>query len=475
MNATSLRASARRIAPLAWPVFVGQLAVLAFSTTDTVLIARYSALDLAAIAVGGATYITIFIGCMGVVLAVGPIAGQLFGAGRLAESGRQLHQAMWLALLLSAIGCAVLVFPEPFMRISRAAPEVEAKVRAYLGALAFALPAALVFTDFRGFNTAVSRPKIVMLLQLGALVLKIPLTALLVYGIDLPTPFGSLAVPSLGAPGCGIATAIVMNLQLGVAWQVLRRDPFYARFELGRRLAAPHRASLAALLRLGGPMGASIMIEVTGFTFLALFISRLGSAPVAGHQVAANLVALMFMMPLAIANASGTLVAQRIGAGDAADARHLSWHGLLIGVSCATLLGATVYLLRGPIVALYTHDTVIAAAAFPLLAWVVLFHIADAAQTVAAFVLRAYRIATVPLVIYAVAIWGVGLGGGYALAFDASGAVPPALRGAPGFWAAATVGLMLAGAGMSAFLAWVLRRQRVLARDTAAAASASAG
>jgi MATE family multidrug resistance protein len=290
---------------------------------------------------------------------------------------------------------------------------------------------------------------------------------LLVYGLTLPTPLGSLSVPSLGAPGCGMATAIVMNLQLLVAWLVLRRDPFYARFELGRRLSAPHRASLAALLRLGGPMGASIMIEVTGFTFLALFISRLGAAPVAGHQIAANLVALMFMMPLAIANASGTLVAQRIGAGDAADARHLAWHALLIGVGCASLLGTAVYLSRTVIVGLYTRDAVIAAAAL-------LFHVADAAQTVAAFVLRAYRIATVPLVIYAVAIWGVGLGGGYALAFDESGMVPPALRGAPGFWAAATVGLVLAAAGMSAFLAWMLRRQRALAGDSNAAAAASA-
>ena len=33
--------SARRIVPLAWPVFVGQVAVLAFSTVDTLLVARH--------------------------------------------------------------------------------------------------------------------------------------------------------------------------------------------------------------------------------------------------------------------------------------------------------------------------------------------------------------------------------------------------------------------------------------------------
>ncbi|MEO8804522.1 MAG: MATE family efflux transporter [Burkholderiaceae bacterium] len=458
MRAASLLHSARRIAPLAWPVFIGQLAVLAFATIDTILVARYAAVDLAALAIGGAAYVSVFVGLMGVVLAVGPIAGQLFGAGKLRECGQQLHQAMWLALAMSAIGCTALLFPQPFLSLSRASPEVAAKVQAHLTALAFALPPALLFTAFRGFNTAVSRPKVVMALQLVALLVKLPLTALLVFGLTLPTPMGELHIVALGAPGCGVATAIVMAGQALAAWQLLRRDPFYARFELGTRLARPHVASLAALLRLGVPMGLSIAIEVTGFTFMAFFISRIGATPVAGHQIAVNLVSLMFMMPLAIANASSTLVAQRIGAGDMADARRLGWHGLEAGVLIAATMGAAVYLLREDILRLYTQDSVIIGAALPLLAWVAVFHIADAAQTVAAFVLRAYRVATAPLVIYAVAIWGVGLGGGYALAFGNSSFAPAALQGSLGFWSAATLGLVIAGLGMSGFLAWMLRR-----------------
>ena len=81
------RDDARRIVALAWPVFIGQLAVLAFSTIDTMLVARAGALDLAALAIGGSAYITVFIGLMGVVLAVGPIAGQLFGAQHHAQAG----------------------------------------------------------------------------------------------------------------------------------------------------------------------------------------------------------------------------------------------------------------------------------------------------------------------------------------------------------------------------------------------------
>lgn len=446
--------SSRRIVPLAWPVFVGQVAVLAFGTADTVMVARYGALDLAALAVGAAAYITIFVGFMGVVMAIGPIAGQLFGARKTVEAGAQFHQSVWLALGLSVLGSALLLMPDPFLHAAQARPEVAAKVREYLAWLAIALPASLLFQAFRGFNTAVSRPKIVMVLQLLGLSIKIPLNALLIYGLP------AWNVPAMGAAGCGLASAIVMWLQLLLAWWVLRRDAFYSPFGLHvTRLNAPHLQSLKELLRLGVPMGASILIEVTGFTFMAIFISRIGATPVAGHQLAANLVSLMFMMPLAIANATSTLVAQAIGAEQAADARRLGWHGMKIGTGVAAVLGTVVYLSREAVLSAYTDNPVIVAAAMPLLAWVVVFHIADAAQTIASFVMRAYRVATAPMVIYAFALWGVGLGGGFVVAFNLTGLTPTPLLGAPGFWAASVTGLTLSGIGLGALMAWVLRHK----------------
>jgi MATE family multidrug resistance protein len=459
MTRPRLRESALRLFPIAWPVFVGQIAVLAFSTVDTVMTARASALDLAALAIGGSIYISVFVGLMGMILAVGPIAGQLFGAGRHRESGHEAEQAVWLALALSVVGCAVLLLPEPFLALARAEPAVAEKVRAYLRGLACALPASLVFMAYRGFNVAVARPKAVMVLQLGSLALKVPINALFVFGFALPTPFGTLAVPALGAAGCGIATAIVMWIQLLGAIAVVRSDPFYAPFGLGYGLSPPSRKSLAALLRLGIPMGLSILIEVTGFTFMSFFISRIGATPVAGHQIAVNMVTLMFMLPLSIANASSVLVAQRLGAGDHDDAGQIGWAGLEIGIGIAAVLGTAVFLLREPLVGLYTSDPVIVSAALPLLAWVVLFHVGDAAQTIAAFVLRAHRVATVPLVIYAVAIWAVGLGGGYAMVFllDAG---PTWLRGAQGFWSMSTLGVALAAVCLAGYLGWTLRRER---------------
>jgi Na+-driven multidrug efflux pump len=94
-----------------------------------------------------------------------------------------------------------------------------------------------------------------------------------------------------------------------------------------------------------------------------------------------------------------------------------------------------------------------------LLAWVAVFHLADASQTYAGVVLRAWRIATITFIVNAAAMWGVGLFGGYALAFDLwPGGTPAALRGAPGFWAAGTAGLVLAAIALGVVLARLLKR-----------------
>ncbi len=451
------RASVARIVPLAWPFFFGQVAMVLYATVDTLLVARYSAIDLAALAVGSAAYITVFIGLMGVVLAVAPIVGQLFGAKRHEAAGEQLHQAVWLALGLTLIGSTVLVFPQPFVALSRATPEVAEKLRQYLLAHAFSLPAGLLFAAFRGFNNAVSRPKAVMVLQLGGLALKVPLAALLVHGAG--------QLPALGVAGCGLSTAITMWCVVAVAWQVLRRDPFYAPFAIfGHGLRPPNVPALWAQLKLGIPMGGSVLIEVTGFASMAFFISRFGATPVAGHQIAANLVSLLFMVPLALGNATSTLAAQSIGAGALQDARRVAWHGIEFAALVALVLGTVVFFARESVVRLYTGNELIVAAALPLLAWVALFHFVDAMQIAAAFTLRAWRIATVPLIIYATSIWGLGVGGGYALAFNVGGDVPVALHGARGFWIASTAGLATAAIGLVLFLAWVLRRERVQAQ-----------
>jgi MATE family multidrug resistance protein len=51
------------------------------------------------------------------------------------------------------------------------------------------------------------------------------------------------------------------------------------------------------------------------------------------------------------------------------------------------------------------------------LAWITLYHLTDAVQVFCVFTLRSYGITLLPLITYTVLLWGVGLAGGYAVAY----------------------------------------------------------
>jgi MATE family multidrug resistance protein len=109
-------------------------------------------------------------------------------------------------------------------------------------------------------------------------------------------------------------------------------------------------------------------------------------------------------------------------------------------------------------VALYTPDPKIAAIALSLFLFISFYQFVDAVQVGAAFVLRAYKVAAIPTLMYAIGLWGIGLGGGYLLGFDILGNTPAPLHGAAGFWLGNSVSLGL----VAAALYWYLRRvQRI--------------
>jgi MATE family multidrug resistance protein len=176
---------------------------------------------------------------------------------------------------------------------------------------------------------------------------------------------------------------------------------------------------------------------------MALFIARLGPETSAAHQIAGNVAVFTFMLPLSLGAASGVLVGQALGAGESRRARHAGWLGLAVGSGVAVLIGAALYLGAAPLARAYTADPGVATIAAALLSLVAFYHVADAVQAVIVQVLRGYKRSTAPMVIYAVALWGVGLGGGYLLGLTDS--FGPA-RGAAGFWIAAVASLAIAAA-----------------------------
>ena len=419
----------RDIVKLGWPVLIAQVAVMINGVIDTVMAGRLSAADLAAVGIGASIYVSIFVTSMGVLIALTPVVAQLFGAGRLEEIGEEVRQSLWLGVLLAVIASVLIYFPDPFLALAQVAPEVEVKTRSYLRSIALGVPAMLMFRVFYSFTTAVSKPRVIMLLNLVGLALKIPLNLVFMHG--------HLGMPALGGPGCGVSTAIIAWIIATAAWLVCWFDVSYRPFGVFARWSWPRWSEQLRLMQIGLPIGFNFLVDVTSFTFMALFIARLGTASSGGHQIAANLTGLIYMMPLAMASATGVLTGQAIGAGDPRRARLTGFVGIGSGLICACVVALAVWFGRESIAGLYTRDDEVKAVAITLLAYVATYHLFDAVSAVAVSVLRGYKKTVVPMLCNIVALWGLGLGGGYLLAFGSSWDM-----GAAGFWIAGTAGVL---------------------------------
>ena len=457
---------AKRIVRLGWPVLIAQLAVMANGVIDTIMAGHYSARALAVVGLGSSIYFSIFVTLMGVLIALTPITAQHFGAGRHDAITHDVRQGLWTALMMTAIGELLLYSPDPFLALSGMSADIAQDVRSYLRALMWAAPAMFLFRVFYSFSTAISQPRAVMAIQLLGLAIKVPLNWVLMYGAAAVPGLDNLpligAIPALGGLGCAWALAVEAWLMFGAALLWVRLAPVFHRYRIFARPAAVDWRTQWQIIHLGLPIGGAFLIDVTSYTFMALFIARLGEAHSAAQQIAANLGALAYMVPLAISTASAVVVGQLIGAGDLPRARAAGWTGIAIGLAAALCVALAIFLFHEPITRLYTRDANVAVLAAPLTLMVALFHIFDATNAVAANVTRAYKKALVPMLAFALALWIVGLGGGYWLAYGGghAGGAPAgnAPLGAHGFWIGAITGMALAALICTTYFARVARQ-----------------
>ena len=371
---------------------------------------------------------------IGVLQVLLPAWAELHGAGRNEDLGRSVRQSLYLAGLATATGFIGLFASGPLLHWTDVPIAMQGDVKAYLQALALALPATLLFRMYSTLNQSLGKPLLVTWLQTGALGLKVPLSIWFC--------FGGWGLQPHGAVGCAWATVVVNYLLLGGAIWLLRTQPLYAPYLLWRRMEPPNWRAIRHFLGLGIPAGLAVMVEVTSFTLMALFIARQGTLASAAHQIVGNTAAVIYMLPLSISIAASARVSYWLGAGDRRRAGHAIRTGFQVALGAALVISAVLWLARGPIASVYTSNPQVAALAAGLLAWLALYQIGDATQALCVFLLRCYRVAVAPLIAYCVLLWGAGLAGGYLLAYRGIGPWP-AMHSPAAFWIMSAVALAM--------------------------------
>jgi len=432
---------------LALPIIVTQLSQMGMGVADTIMAGRVSAADLAGIALGGNLYWPFVMVLSGIVLAVTPSISQLHGAGRVAEVGEVVRQALWLGLIGAIVAIAGVWQCERIYRAVGVDPVAIPIAVAYLRAMSFGVVPLVGYFTLRYLCEGMSWTTPAMLIALVGLVLKVPLNALFIHGNE------TLGIPQLGGAGCGWSSTIVMWAEL-VAMILIVSFSRIRRVETLQHFSWPNFREIARLARLGLPIAATMFFEMAMFSMVSLLIGRLGVLSMAAHQIAGNVNGLTFMVPLALGSAATIRVGYNVGAGDLPRARIAGLVALASSVAFAAAAAVLLLALRGPIASLFTTDVGAASLAAELMLFLAIYQFFDDAQATAIGTLRGYKDTRMPMIVTLVAYWAITLPLGCALGFG----IGVEGYGVRGFWMGFTIGLGLVAVVLSARMLWLGRR-----------------
>jgi MATE family multidrug resistance protein len=449
MRGVTRFADGRALAALAVPLALTQLAQVALTTTDTVMMGL---LGPGALAAGGLGLVLFNqLRTMGAGL-VTPVANQVAARGDgpgAADEVRELVRAgLVVATGAGLAGAALLVGLGQALPWLGQDPAVVRAARPFLLALAPGLLPCLWFGVLRQFTVGMRRPQALLRITVASIAVNAALNWALIHGL--------WGLPRLGLAGIGVATTLVYGLTFLALYAAVRRDPAL-RPMLSLRLWRARRDPVLRVLRLGVPVAATYGSEAGFFTVVALLMGTFGPAALAAHTAVNQLVYLVLQVSIGLSHAASISVSAQLARQRVAEAATVARTAMVQGA--AVMAVAAVAYLAVPDLVLRPFSGAgdpALAVAVPLLAVAAVLQFADCAQNVGVGLLRGLDDTAGGFRVTLVGYWAVGLPAAWVLGVAAG-------LGPIGAWLGLLTGLATTAVLLQARFARGLAERRALA------------
>lgn len=418
---------------LAVPVVLAELGWMTMGLVDTLMVGRLSPEAIGAVGVGSSIFMGIVVFAMGLLLGLDTLVSHAWGARRIEECHRWLVHGTMLAIALSLPLMLVLFAIDSALEGWGIDPAVLALTRPYLRIVTWSVLPLLLYAAFRRYLQGMAIVRPVMIALVTANLANVALNWLLI--------FGHLGAPALGVDGAAWATVgsrVVMAgfLLAVIVYRERGERPGLFQTPLGIELSWIRR-----LLALGGPAAGQITLEVGVFAAATALAGRLAPASLAAHQIAINIAAFTFMVPLGVSSAGAVRVGHAVGRRDGDAAARAGWTALLFGVGFMAIAAAAFVLVPHLLIGAFTSDAGVLHVGVSLLMVAAIFQLFDGLQVAATGVLRGLGDTRSPMIWNLIGHWFVGLPLGYTLCFILG-------FGVIGLWWGLSTGLIICGVSL---------------------------
>jgi MATE family multidrug resistance protein len=418
---------------LAVPVVMAELGWMTMGIADTLMVGRLSPEAIGAVGIGTSVFMGVVILAMGVLLGLDTLVSQAYGGGRLDECHRWLVHGVALAIAVTLPLTWVLWEVIDSLDAWGIDPTVLALTRPYLDVVTWSVLPLLLYAAFRRYLQGMGVARPVMIALIVANLTNVFFNWVLI--------FGKLGAPALGVSGAAWATVGSRVVMAGFLLAVILYREHGTRpglFETPLRIDA---AWMKRLLVLGFPAAMQITLEVGVFAAATALAGRLAPAALAAHQIALNIAAFSFMVPLGVSSAGAVRVGHAVGRVDAHGAARAGWTALLFGVGFMAIAALSFVTIPRLLIGAFTSDAGVLAVGVSLLGVAAVFQLFDGLQAVATGVLRGLGDTRTAMLWNLAGHWFIGLPLGYTLCFVSG-------LGVIGLWWGLSTGLIICGVSL---------------------------
>ena len=416
---------------LAGPVILAELGWMSMGVVDTIMVGRLGPEAIAASGISNSLQIAFAIFGMGLLLGLDTLISQAFGARRIDECNRWFWHGTALAAFIAPVLIVLSLVLLYFVPSLGFHPRVEPLVEDYYTILLWSGVPLLFYAVFRRYLQAIHAVTPVMIALVTANIVNAVGNWALIYG--------HAGFPALGLAGSAAATLLARIYLAGLLLAAVFWYDAKRRSGLLHSSRAIERARLTRLVKLGLPAASTVSLEVGVFAAATALAGRLNPVSAASHQIALNIAAVSFMVPLGLASAGAVRVGHAVGAGQSRRAAAAGWTAILLGIASMTSAATMFLVMPRTLIGLFSTDTQVLTLGSQLLFVAAVFQLFDGIQGVATGVLRGLGDTRTPMITNLISHWLFGLPVGYSLCFTFG-------FGVIGLWIGLSTGLIIAGA-----------------------------
>ncbi len=370
----------RELLLLGLPILVGQLGNIVVGFADNIMVGRYSTEALASASFVNNMFNVAIFAIIGFTYGLTPLAGALYGTGRLKETGALTRLSLWLNIAFSLV--VLVIMGVVYLNLDRMGQpeELLPLIRPYFMLFLIGLIPVAVFNVLAQWSYAITDTRLPMWVILGCNVASILGDYALIYG--------HWGAQEMGLTGAGISTLVSRTGGMAVMLLVLLKARRYRPYREGFLHTPGRRGDVKLLWRTSLPVSLQMTFESGSFTAAAIMTGWLGAIPLAAFQIIVIVGTLGFCIYYSLGSAITIKVANAAGTGSRAGMRHYAWAGYHIMLVLMTLSSLTFIFFGRSLMGVFTDDSAVLTLAATLIFPLVLYQLGDATQITFANALR---------------------------------------------------------------------------------------